>query len=147
MSAVSAPPAAPEIHLGQAMDNLTKLLRDADPLTLSQEDAELSPADAQQMRRAVLAEARQSPAASPVWRRPLALAAAVILIVGLVGISGDRRSVPVPVGPEPTDKGPLSAFSNGSDDDARRQLQFSTPGGTRIIWVFDQNLRLQEPMP
>ena len=28
----------------------------------------------------------------------------------------------------------------------RRQLQFSTPGGTRIIWVFDPGFHLKETM-
>jgi len=29
----------------------------------------------------------------------------------------------------------------------RRQLQFSTPGGTRIIWVFDSEFQLKETLP
>jgi hypothetical protein len=28
-----------------------------------------------------------------------------------------------------------------------RQLQFSTPGGTRIIWIFNPDLNLNETTP
>ena len=45
------------------------------------------------------------------------------------------------------DDRPLVAIDAGGGDGDRRQLQFATPGGTRIIWIFDQNLRLQESMP
>jgi hypothetical protein len=124
------------------MDNLTKLLREADPMRQPIEDRGLSVDEAQQMRRRIVAAVPASVAIS-VWRRPLAIAAVVALLIGLGGIAGDRapRSDPSGAAGSAVDRSP-----GGSRDD-RRQLQFSTPGGTRIIWVFDQNLRLQESMP
>jgi hypothetical protein len=81
----------------------------------------------------------------PAWRRPLTLAAAAALIFGVSGVMGHRSYWNVVDSPrEP-------AFAGAADDESgsvdRRQLQFATPGGTRIIWIFDQNLRLQESMP
>jgi hypothetical protein len=121
------------------MDNLTKLLRDADPM---RDGGALTADEAQQMRRRIVA-ATPTHAAMSVWRRPLAIAAVVALMIGLGGIAGDRA-------PRSSSSGaPNAAAVNAPvvSQDARRQLQFSTPGGTRIIWVFDENLRLQEPMP
>jgi hypothetical protein len=33
------------------------------------------------------------------------------------------------------------------DNGERRQLQFATPGGTRIIWVFNSEFEMRETMP
>jgi hypothetical protein len=121
------------------MDNLTKLLRDADPM---RDGSGLTAEETQQMRRAIVAAVPASAAIS-VWRRPLAIVVVVALMIGLGGIAGDRalRNQPSDV------TGVSSVGAPAAAPDARRQLQFSTPGGTRIIWVFDENLRLQEPMP
>jgi hypothetical protein len=124
------------------MDNLTKLLRDADPMRPSIEGGGLTADEAQQMRRRVVA-AVPSSAAISVWQRPLAIAVVVALMIGLGGIAGDRA----PRGSRSTAEGTAAGNAPVVSQDARRQLQFSTPGGTRIIWVFDENLRLQEPMP
>jgi hypothetical protein len=83
------------------------------------------------------------------WLRPFAIAAVGALLVVVGTMTGDRTIVePVPV-PAATSaiSDPLAALGGGGADGDRRQLQFSTPGGTRIIWIFDQNLRLQESMP
>ncbi len=60
-------------------------------------------------------------------------------------IAGDRAIVKQALTPAPID--PSTTSMKVLADGERRQLQFSTPGGTRIIWIFDQNLRLQESMP
>ena len=72
--------------------------------------------------------------------------AAIGALVAVVGaIAGHRRIVDsVPAAPATE---PLAAIGGSSIADERRQLQFSTSGGTRIIWIFDDNLRLQESMP
>jgi hypothetical protein len=123
------------------MTDLKQLLQEADPARV---DGELSPAAAQQMRRTVINAVPETPVASVLWRRPLAFAAAAVLLIAIGTLGGHRvfvGTVPdanLAVDPLPT--------TGGGDVDCR-QLQFSTPGGTRIIWIFDQNLRLQESMP
>jgi hypothetical protein len=122
--------------------NITQLLRDADP---ARDDDGLTVEDAQAMRQAILAAV---PADAPVmasWFRPLAMASMAALIAAVSSIAGHRavstiRSIAgtLPAGPAP--------ILDAAEVDCR-QLQFATPGGTRIIWVFDENLRLQEPMP
>jgi hypothetical protein len=47
---------------------------------------------------------------------------------------------------------PASMVSRAVDTDLvrpgeRRQLQFATPGGTRIIWTFDSDFSVRETMP
>jgi hypothetical protein len=122
------------------MTDLTTLLKDADP---ARDGIELSPAEAQAMRRAMLAAGPESVGLVHVWRHPLALAAAAALVFGVSGAISNRRA-PAAVAESPDAR--LPALDGGSSGE-RRQLQFATPGGTRIIWIFDQNLRFQESMP
>ena len=122
------------------------LLRDADPLREGSEEQGLSTADAQAIRRATLMTAAAIPAAiesRPAWRRPLPLAAAAALVASISGVVGHRLMSRSEV--EPPMPPTVAPIADGDTD--RRQLQFATPGGTRIIWVFDDNLRLQEPIP
>jgi hypothetical protein len=125
------------------MTDLTKLLRDADPL---HEDEGLSPAEALAIRRRMLAEVRPAFFAIPAWQRPLAVTAVVALMVVVGVVTGRRMSndeTVSAISPRTASIVPAGGSSAGSE---MRQLQFSTPGGTRIIWIFDQNFRLQESM-
>jgi ferric-dicitrate binding protein FerR (iron transport regulator) len=90
---------------------------------------------AERMRRAVLDAARHAtPQASPwTWRFALAGATVVLLAAGAgdVGrMSGDRLA---PLPPTPSGE--------------RRQVQFDTPGGTRIIWEINPDFDLGETIP
>lgn len=122
------------------MTDLTRLLRDADPV---REDGQLGSEEAQRIRRTVLAALpEQSPIRTP-WHRPFALAAVAVLFLALGTMAGHRalsRRVPAPPAPD-------LAIVDGQGGGERRQLQFATPGGTRVIWIFDDNLRLHESMP
>jgi hypothetical protein len=134
------------------MIDVTRLLKEADPLRDAQSsDATLSFEASQAIRRAMLAAVPERPAVFSVfsafraWQRPAVLAAVAALMVVLSGIAGHQVS---------STGASSSAASTGiltddaaPDGGARRQLQFATPGGTRIIWIFDENLRLQESMP
>ena len=123
------------------MTDLKTLLTDGDPV---RNDGELSPADALRMRRLIVAAAEPTVVRTP-WQRPFAIAAVGALVAVVGTIAGHRRIVDrVPAVPATE---PLAAIGGSSLADERRQLQFATPGGTRIIWIFDQNLRLQESMP
>jgi hypothetical protein len=120
------------------VSRLAQLLEEGDPL---RHDGGLSPTDAERMRRRVVASTFEPGRAQSPWHRPFALAVVVLLLL-IVGTSGNDRSVrPAAAPAEPV------ATSVSTVDTTPRQLQFSTAGGTRIIWIFDDNLRLQEPMP
>ena len=103
--------------------------------------AGLPAGDAQEMRRVIVSAAAR-PAASPSrWGHSLAVAALIAVMVG-AGLfagrraaDGDRLVVPLAL----EDPAPAGG--------ERRQLQFSTPGGTRIIWVFDPAFQLKETLP
>ena len=124
------------------MTDLKTLLTDGDPVRT---EGELSPADASRMRRLIVAAAPELSIVRTPWQRPVAIAAIGALVAVVGAIAGHRRIVePVPV---PQSAEPLAVIGGSSMGDDRRQLQFATPGGTRIIWIFDQNLRLQESMP
>jgi hypothetical protein len=122
------------------MTDIKRLLTDADPV---QHDDGLSFDDAQAIRREMLGAIADPQVAASAWHRPLALAAAAALILGISGVAGHRSSSTTSRSVVPVDP----AMPSGSSGENTRQLRFATPGGTRIIWIFDQNLRLQESMP
>src|SRR5215831_3571566 len=114
------------------MNELKQLLIDGDPVA---REPGLSDVDVQAMRRTIVVESRRQPEPVPtsLWPRPLALAAALAACLALgVGIGlrlGNSNSPGTP-----------RAVSPASD--VRRQLQITSPGGTRIIWTFHQELSL-----
>ena len=116
------------------MNNLKSLLRDADP------PGDLPEREAQAIRRAVIAAVKERPAPSMMWSHALAFAAMLLLMLG-TGATIGRRIEP-PTRPVATAAPPLSG--GGGE---RRQLQFATPGGTRIIWVFNPRFDSREVMP
>jgi hypothetical protein len=103
----------------------------AEPLTRDAADA---------MRRLVVATAREERRPPVWWPRALAFASVVALMVVASAIGarqiGERGQVATP-----------GAAGAALESGERRQLQFSTPGGTRIIWVFNSEFRLKETMP
>ena len=99
----------------------------------------LSAADAHAMRGIVVAAARDN-VRERIWTRPLAIAATVAVIVG-AGAAAARRFEPPPAASAILDE------QVHPDANAPRQLQFATPGGTRIIWVFNPDLDLKATMP
>ena|SRR6185436_18980961 len=110
-------------------------LRDGDPAAAEP----LSTDDAEAMRRVVVAAAREERRQPLWWPQVLAFAAVVTLMVTASAVSG-RHLAGQPSGTPP-------APGEGVEAGERRQLQFSTPGGTRIIWVFNSEFRLKETMP
>ena len=118
------------------MNDLRHALRDGDPLV---QDPGMSAADVQRMRTAVLATAAQPRSSMGWWPQPVVVTATLILACG-AGIVLGRRFPPrietaARVGVEAT--APV-----------RRQLQFETKGGTRVIWVLNSELDLgKDPLP
>jgi hypothetical protein len=104
------------------------------------DDDRLPVDEAAAMRRLVVVSVRplNDGRSAASWLQPLAVAATLVAMMA-TGVAtghrfGDRagigtvRSTDLPAGQEP---------------DGARQLHFSTPGGTRIIWIFNSNLDLK----
>ena len=117
------------------MKDLKTVLREGDPAAA---DEGLSLEQVQAMRRAMLNAARQPDVVRTPWQRPLGVAAMVALTVGAGVFTGQRLAQ----APRTSLDAPAAAPVDG-----RRQLQFSTPGGTRIIWVFDPDFSVKETVP
>lgn len=121
------------------MTDLRTLLRDA----LGQEDEErLSGEEVAAMRRLVVAAARdggREPAR--MWLPPLAVAATVVVMVA-IGVTLGQRFDARPRHAGATD-GTDTDLPVKTTPDRARQLHFSTPGGTRIIWIFNSDLELK----
>jgi hypothetical protein len=126
------------------MKDPSSLLRSADPLRDTSPDEALPHEEAQAIRRAMIAAIPDVVETRSIWRRPLAVAAVAALAITISGIVGHRLTSGPVASPQAPSQGQPASGGGGGE---RRQLQFSTPGGTRIIWIFDDSLRLQEPMP
>lgn len=98
---------------------LRDLLRQGDPAR------PMTPDESDRIRHLVLREAARSEASEPAhpplrWGPVFAMASAVALAVGLGWGLRERPEIPV-----------------AQEELARpRQIQFETPGGTRIIWIL-----------
>lgn len=104
-------------------------LQDGDPL---KDDPGLAHDDVVAMRRAVLGAVKRRDTTPAFWIQPLQVAAVVMLMV-IAGIVGGRRL------PAPHIEATLAPAEH--ETPTKMQLQFSTPGGTRIIWFFDDSAR------
>jgi hypothetical protein len=114
------------------MRDLKQRLIDGDPVA---REAELDALDAQAMRRQIVTAARNQSGTPPLpWRlSSLALAGVVAACLTVaVGIGMRLRSGEV--------RTPVAAPA--VKDNARRQMQFVAPGGTRIIWTFHDEMEL-----
>jgi hypothetical protein len=115
------------------MTDVGKLLRESDPGIT---EPGLSAADAQRMRRVILAEAsRPAPA---WWPTPIAVAATIVLTLAAGAFIGQRLPREIAT---PARAGPAGDVQPQMEP-AARQLQFATPGGTRIIWVLNPDFDL-----
>jgi hypothetical protein len=110
----------------------------------------MAPDAARSIRQLVVAEAWANHGAEAgwSWKRPVAIAAMVVLLIA-IGMSGGRRAEILPR-TDSSSSPSAEGFRDRPGDLApasRRQLLFSTPGGTRVIWVFDSDLRLKGTTP
>ena len=105
------------------MKDIRARLQEGDPLL---HDAELSESESRRLREHILA-AQPAPKVS---YSALMFPVAAMLLVMAVGSGWWVRSSVPETAPE---------FTQGRT----RQLQFSTPGGTRILWTFNDDLELR----
>jgi hypothetical protein len=122
------------------MTDLRIQLRDA----LRECDEErLSVDDVGALRRVVIASVRSEEGRRPhaAWLQPVTVAATVVAMVAAGMAIGARLEAPVPATDASGNTG--AGTPAGGRHPAARQLQFATPGGTRIIWVFNSDLDLK----
>ena len=119
-------------------------LREADEAL----ERELSMEESQRLKRTVLAAVPAGTRARR-WSLPFALtagsltaASAALVVTTLLTSAGSQATGDggrVAIVDEPA-KGEQA-------ESGRRQLQFATPGGTRIIWVFDSDFEVKGTLP
>ena len=98
----------------------------------------LSADQANAIREAAILAGRAA-AARPATRR------APMLIIGGALLGSVTAGIFVVQTPPPSAPEPARVAS--ASPAMVRQLQFATPGGTRIIWQFDPNFSLRETLP
>lgn len=111
------------------MTQWQQMLRDGDPGERMDADA------AARIRELVVRAAQGSSSSTPVWRMRLALAAFACVVV-MLSVFGTR----LPLEPRAEAIGAVAGTE-------RRQIQFATPGGTRIIWEINPEFTLGETIP
>ena len=106
---------------------------------------ELPPERASRLRQQVLAEA-EAAARSHVWSLRFALtagalaAASAALVVSTAIATPESAPAANDLRVEDTQRAPQA-------DSGRQQLHFATPGGTRVIWVFDAEFEVKGTLP
>ena len=110
---------------------------------------DVAPEASQRMRRRVVAAVPATASAGQEWSRAFAATAAALTmacVALLTALQGGRLADETATRVEPADPVLVSA----TDDvpaTQRQQLHFSTPGGTRIIWVFDPGFEVKGTLP
>lgn len=119
------------------MRDIRSRLEEADPL---RGDAGMSDADAARMRAVVLGATAELEPRVAWWPRAVAAAAGLALMVGVGSLAGRRT---------PASDARLAPQGAAAEtvEGERRQVQFATPGGTRIIWTLDPSFKLGESLP
>jgi hypothetical protein len=107
-------------------------LKDADPVA---NEPPLSDVDVQRMRRAIVT-AREPSHSFADWARG-SWAAATVAIALTIAVGMSRWITPVSNVEINRDVTPTAASETGT----RRQMQLIAPGGTRVIWVFNDEFK------
>jgi hypothetical protein len=118
------------------MNNISELLKHGDPIA---REPRPGPDDLQRMRRIATTTLPES--TPRFWPRPAIVAATVAAAIASSVALG--RQLPHPLA-RASRSGDMArrAEQLETPEPQTRQLQFETPGGTRIIWVFDPNFKL-----
>jgi hypothetical protein len=111
--------------------------------------ADVEPETSQRMRRAVLAAIPTERPSVQAWSRVFAATATALTLICvalLTTLQGGRLADDTVAHVEPADPA-LASATDEAPATARQQLHFSTPGGTRIIWVFDPGFEVKGTLP
>ena len=95
------------------------------------------PERAEAMRKVIVEAARAAGVPRSPW--PWRLACATAALAVLAGGAGDGVRGPV--------REPAAPLNAPDPSGGRRQIQFSTPGGTRIVWELNPRFSLRETLP
>lgn len=115
------------------VDELSRLLRETDPIP---REGNLPRGEVAAMRARVMASAPTSVAYSG-WPIAPALALAAVVMLAVVGTMFDSRSER---GTERASSSVAVHMTRPEAAQPRTQVQFETPGGTRIVWVLNPDL-------
>ena len=113
------------------MKSWQEIVRENDP-GVERMDADAAFRMREKIMRAARAAASPSPA---VWPMRLVLAGFACVIL-MMSVFGTQHAIDV----APEGNAPVIGTE-------RRQIQFATPGGTRIIWELNPNFTLMETLP
>ena len=117
------------------MNELRDWLKDADPIV---NEPPLSDADAQRMRQAIVAASHSPHSFFADWARG-SWAAATVMVAVMIAAGVNRWFKPLPE-IRNSDPGALSSVAAPVPGE-RRQMQLIAPGGTRVIWVFNDDFQ------
>ena len=126
--------------------NVRKWLMDADPLAHEQAPAA---EDVERMRQRVIAALDERRPATTFGVRIAwagAIGAVALVVAGALSWRSEPEPARAPAGivaaPHQIPATAVSDRVEPGQTGIRRQLHFATPGGTRIIWVFNSDFKL-----
>ena len=111
--------------------------------------SELSPEETQRLRRTVVAEAASAARSRRRWSLPFVLTAGSLTAASAALVLSTLTALPGATAPPAGDLAAAGEIAPSAPDggSGRQQLQFATPGGTRIIWVFDAEFEVKGTLP
>ena len=111
--------------------------------------SELSPEQTQRLRRTVVAEAASAVRSRHRWSLPFLLTAGSLTAASAALVLSTLTALPGATAPPAVDLAAAGEIGPSAPDggSGRQQLQFATPGGTRIIWVFDAEFEVKGTLP
>jgi len=119
-------------------------LRESDPAR----DAAMSALDVQRVRSVILSAANETDRrVAFVWPRAFVATAAVLMLVCVTVLTALHRAAGDTQAREAAQYQVDQAATEDGVQVERTQLQFTTPGGTRIIWVFDTQFDVKGTLP
>jgi len=111
--------------------------------------SELSAEETQRLRRSVVAEAASAVRSRHRWSLPFLLTAGSLTAASAALVLSAITALPGAAAPPAGDLAVAGAIPPETSPvgGSRQQLQFATPGGTRIIWVFDAEFEVKGTLP